>query len=67
MTQPDLVRRLIDQARQRVNLLSAFEAIGKIDSLAARHQAEMLKRDAESITALLADPPIRLARSQEKE
>lgn len=66
MTQPAQIRHLLDEARHRINLLLAFEATGQIDSLAARHQAEMLKRDAKSITALLADLP-RPARKEEKE
>lgn len=65
MTEPTQIRRLIDQARHRLNLLSAFEANGKIDGLAAKHQAEMLKRDAENVMALMADLRIRPAQKKE--
>ena len=62
-----LIRRLIDMARWRISLLSALETNGQINSLEARHQAEMLKRDAESIMSLLADfrpPPTATRNSQ---
>lgn len=57
MVATKLIQRLVDLSRWRCSYLSALLANGEINSLAVRHQTEMLIADAQSIQSLIADLP----------